>query len=181
VDRVDLNLPEYDDDAEEAYNRRVADANPQRLILMDKKLLSFGGGTSKFEFCDLISSDRDMIHVKRYAGSSVLSHLFNQGVAAAELYASDATFRQLIDKHLPENLKLGDVVPRPNTSAYRVVYAMISSQSGGNLTLPFFSRLSLRQAVRTLRAYGYQVAIAKIGVAPSRALLKRYAEKEKKH
>jgi uncharacterized protein (TIGR04141 family) len=180
VDRVDLNLPEYDDDTEENYNRRVAAADPQRLTFMDRKVVLFGGGASRIEFCDLLSSDRDIIHVKRYSGSSVLSHLFNQGSAAAELYASDASFRQLINEHLPGGLKLGNVAQRPNTSDYRIVYAIISSEKGDGLTLPFFSRLSLRQAVRRLRGYGYRVCITKIDVAASRLVLKRYAKKRKK-
>ena len=147
---------------------------------MDRKLVSFGGGASRIEFCDLISSDRDIIHVKRYAGSSVLSHLFNQGSASAELYASDASFRRIINEHLPGSLRVENVAQRPNTSDYRIIYAIISSKRGESLTLPFFSRLSLRHAVRALQGYGYRVGITKINVDSSRAALKRYSRKRKK-
>jgi uncharacterized protein (TIGR04141 family) len=178
LERVDLGLPEYDDETEEDYNRRAAAADPGRFTFMDRKLVVFGGGPSRFEFCDIISSTRDIIHVKRYAGSSVLSHLFNQGCAAAELYAADSSFRELINEHLPECLKLADATCRPRISEYRIIYAIISSKKSKSLTLPFFSRLSLRQAVRTLEGYGYRVAITKIDVAPSRAALKRYPKKK---
>lgn len=180
VDRVKLGLPEYDDNTEEGYNRRAAACDPKRLYFMDRKEVMFGGGRSRFEFCDLINTDRDIIHVKRYAGSNVLSHLFNQGSAAAELYASDPSFRQLVNEHLPEGLRLASVEQRPNTSDYRIVYAVISSEMGDSLTLPFFSRLSLRQAVRRLRGFGYRVGIMKIDVAASRAALKRYTMKKRR-
>ena len=181
IDKVDLKLPEFDDETEEAYNRRVSSNDPTRLTFLDRKLVMFGGGASRFEFCDLVSSDCDLIHVKRYAGSNVLSHLFNQGVTAGELYVSDAAFRQLVDPLLPTHLRLEDFTQRPNTSNYRVVFAIVSAEKGDSLTLPFFSRLSLRQAVRALRGYGYRVGIAKVSVADTRVKLKRFAKKKKKN
>ena len=52
---------------------------------MDCKKIHNGGGHSQLEFCDLFSSGRDLIHVKRYGRSSApLSHLFAQGLDDAE-------------------------------------------------------------------------------------------------
>ena len=69
-------LPPFNDELEAEYNQRTALSDPRRFALMDRRLIPFGGGQSKVEMCDLFSSNQDFIHVKRYAGSSDLSHLF---------------------------------------------------------------------------------------------------------
>lgn len=80
-----LALPDYHDVDEGAYNIRVSNEDVNNLALMDKKTIYYGGGRSQIEFCDIYTKDRRLVHVKRYGGSSVLSHLFAQGVVSAEL------------------------------------------------------------------------------------------------
>jgi hypothetical protein len=75
------------DEGEPAYNRRVA--KRAGYTCMDGKNIVYGGGRSKVEFCDLFTKDRVMIHVKRYGGSGVLSHLFAQGAASAARQAPE--------------------------------------------------------------------------------------------
>lgn len=53
---------------------------------VDKKLISTGVSQNNIEFCDIYTSEKQMIHIKRYGGSSVLSHLFNQGLVSANLF-----------------------------------------------------------------------------------------------
>jgi uncharacterized protein (TIGR04141 family) len=172
IARYPVALPEYDDDSENAYNERVAIADSGRFVLMDKTLVPFGGG--KFEFCDLYTSNKDIIHVKRYGGSSVFSHFFTQGTNSGELFHTQREFRDLVNSHLPPTHKLSDVARRPDLREYQVVFAVVSDTDGAELTIPFFSRLNLRSAVRRLDGYGYRVAIAKIPVSVSRSRLKRY-------
>ena len=88
---------------EGAYNISAASALPGACC-MDGRLVSYGGGHSKIEFCDVYTADRKMIHVKRYGGSSVLSHLFAQGLVSAELFAGDAEFRKKLNDKLPQTL-----------------------------------------------------------------------------
>ena len=73
-----MTLPEYDDDTETTYNKRVAMADA-RFAHMDRKNIRYGGGPSAIEFCDLFRDDRKLVHVKRYGGSAPLSHHFSQG------------------------------------------------------------------------------------------------------
>jgi len=47
------------------------------------------------------------------------------------------------------------------------------SEKAGQLELPFFSKVNLRNAVRRLEAFGYKVALAKI-VAEAFAKKKKY-------
>jgi uncharacterized protein (TIGR04141 family) len=166
-------FPEYGDETEGEYNKRVAIADPKAYALMDIKLIPWGGGSSKFEFCDLYSKNRELIHVKRYGGSAVLSHLFAQGVHSAELFVTEVGFREEVNALLPVSHKF-DPEPRPDTRKHTIVFAIVSEQSGDELTLPFFSRLSLRQAVRRLRGFDYGCAIAKIPVNDEVKKTKKY-------
>src|SRR5207249_6991576 len=71
-------LPRYNDDSEEDYNQRAADRSGGRFVLRDQKLVQ-SVGRGRVGVCDLYSRDRQFVHVKRYSGYSVLSHLFSQG------------------------------------------------------------------------------------------------------
>jgi len=172
IPRYPVAFPEYDDDSEGAYNERVASGDASRFVLMDRKILSFGGG--KFEFCDLYTQDKDIVHVKRYGGSSIFSHFFAQGTSSAELFQTQQAFRQVLNDQLPPSHKLIDIAKRPQSQEYQIVFAVVSDSDGADLTIPFFSRLNLRAAVRRLDGYGYRVAVAKIPVNVTRSRLRRY-------
>ena len=163
VKEADTQLPSYreDDKGERGYNERAAAGNPS-LVLVDRKTIPFGGGSSQIEFCDLYSGSKQLIHVKRYGGSSVLSHLFAQGVVAARLL-HDPLFRVAVNKKLPDSHRLNESNARPIPSEFEVVYAIVS-QSKKKLWIPFFSRVNLRQATKELERLGFRVALAKVAV-----------------
>jgi uncharacterized protein (TIGR04141 family) len=156
-------FPEFMDDSEGRYSNRLVESDPKRHVLMDQKMIPYGGGHSQVEFCDLLSSDVDLLHVKRYSQSSALSHLFAQGLVSGELFQMDASFREEVNKKLPRGRKLPNPKIRPKQGELRVVFAIISDRRG-DLKLPFFSRLNLKHAARRLEAYGFRVAKAKIDV-----------------
>lgn len=167
-------LPEYSDSSEHAYCQRVAAAHSDTYALMDGKTIPIGGGYNKIEFCDLYTPDQNLIHIKRYAASSVLSHLFSQGVVSGESFRMDGSFRKAVNDLLPVSYKLSEPAKAPDTSAYRIIFAVISDQPSRSLTLPFFSRVNLKHAAMRLQGYGYNVALAKIDVAKSVTTLKKY-------
>jgi|SRR5579863_2319765 len=105
--------------------------------------------------------DGKLVHVKRYGGSSVLSHLFAQGVVSGELFLGDAAFREKVNAELPTGFKLTDPQARPMPGNYEIIYAIIS-ESKKDLDLPFFSKVTLRNARRRLQTLGYNVSIGKI-------------------
>jgi uncharacterized protein (TIGR04141 family) len=154
-------LPGYADKSEGAYNERVASASGGKIALVDRKLIRIGG--TSVEFCDLYTSQQQMIHVKKYAGSSVLSHLFAQGSVAANAFLEDAAFRFAVNAKLPASHRLLTPSQRPDPRAFEIIYAVISrSKKPVDKALPFFSRLNLRNAARQLRSFGYPVALTKI-------------------
>ena len=64
---------------ENEYNKRICDENSD-FYCMDCDPIQHGTIHSKIEFCDVLTRDNKFIHVKKYGASSVLSHLFAQGL-----------------------------------------------------------------------------------------------------
>jgi uncharacterized protein (TIGR04141 family) len=160
IPRSAIMFPDCEINDEGTYNRQAVNQIPDSCC-MDRQLISYGGGRSSIEFCDIYTSGGKMIHVKRYGGSSVLSHLFSQGVVAGELFVTDPDFREKLNTVLPESHKLEDPQDRPITPEHEIVFAIIS-QSLNELDIPFFSKVNLRNARRRLTGYGYSVSLKKI-------------------
>ena len=125
IPRYEHDLPEYDDSSETAYNKRVADADPARYALMDANVIGYGGGRSSVEFCDLFVGRQDIVHIKRYGASSLLSHLFSQGLVSGELFQTDPEFRRRVNNLLPAGHRIADADRRPAVDEYRVVFGSL--------------------------------------------------------
>lgn len=77
-----------------------------RSILFDRSKLRIGKGRADKEFCDifkLTDEKGEIIHVKRYGGSSDINHLFSQARFYCEFFLTDAVFVQEIRKHIEES------------------------------------------------------------------------------
>jgi len=159
-----LSLPEYQGNDEGVYNKSVYDGNSSYFALMDKKLIQHGGGSSKIEFCDLYTTDKHLVHVKRYGGSSVLSHLFAQGTVSARLLLSDPDFRKKVNEKLPSAHKLKNVSQKPKADEFEVVFAIASNSASTSPELPLFSKINLRNSFNQLQMYGMKVSLAFIQV-----------------
>lgn len=161
-----LALPEYNGGGEGAYNESVALLNPATYDLLDdKKKVMHGGGHGQVEICDLLTLNRELIHVKMYGKSSVLSHLFAQGFVSGQLIQIDSEFRQKVKDQLSATHKaLIDAAVKPASEAFTIVYAIISDEPGAGMHLPFFSRVNLNNTRKILRGYGFKVELLKIPV-----------------
>lgn len=168
-------LPAYNDETEGHYNARVVNEDGDSFVLLDKKNITVSGAASPVEPCDLFRDGNEFIHVKRYGGSSVLSHLFNQGLVSGELFQMDAEFRALLNEKLPTRFQLANPDARPGANAYHVVFAVISESEDPELSIPFFSMISLRHVVTRLQAIGFAVSFAKIAVDEQKKKTKLYA------
>lgn len=161
----DVVLINYAHADEGKYNEAASDALTSSCC-MDRKTIPHGGGHSSIEFCDIYDSNpKRMIHVKHYGGSSHLSYLFAQGAVAGELFVADRDFRRKLNARLPAKYRLPNPDERPRADDYEVVFGIISD-STKPLNIPFFSKISLKNAVRRLDGYGYRkVTIKKIAAA----------------
>jgi len=123
-------LPPFVDQSEQEYNSRVAEEAPAVFCLMDRKLILFRGAANKIEFCDLFAgNEKQIIHVKRYGGSSVLSHLFSQGVVSATLFAAEADFRCRVNEELSAVHRIAEPLEKPGPNEYEVVFAVVSKST----------------------------------------------------
>jgi uncharacterized protein (TIGR04141 family) len=142
----------------------VAAASNSGLALMDQRLIRLPGQT-EIEACDIFDDERRFVHIKhRKGGSKPLSHLFAQAMVSAECFVTEPEFRKLLEQELesartgfgqfsPENVKASD---------YSVVLALITSPTAtGNVAeqLPFFSKVTLRLAVKRLTSMGFDVFV----------------------
>lgn len=159
-----LSLPVYAHAREDEYNVHVAELDTS-FAVMDKKNTAIGGPYDKVEFCDLIKDNTTLVHVKYYRSSSTLSHLFAQGNVAAEAFVRDEDFRVKLNGKLPKGAKLADPVTRPDASKYKVVFAIATTKTLPQ-DLPFFSKVTLKNALRTLRALNFEVEIVAVPVDP---------------
>jgi uncharacterized protein (TIGR04141 family) len=148
---------------EENYNAAAANSS-SGLALMDQRFIKLPGQT-KIEACDIFSDQRYFVHVKhRKGGSGPLSHLFAQAMVSAECFVTEPEFR----KQLRETLEsaqsgFGSFSPEQvDPRQYGVVLALITSPTAtGNVAekLPFFSKVTLRLAVKRLTSMGFEVYV----------------------
>jgi uncharacterized protein (TIGR04141 family) len=177
-----LQLDDYKDGGEGAYNCRIATTRPDEFALLDDKMkIMHGGGQGQVEVCDLFSKNRELIHVKMYGKSSVFSHLFAQGFVSGQLLQVDSSFREKVRSKLPTAYKT--LVPgsaKPKDGEFTIVYAVISNDLSQTLYLPFFSRVNLNNTARILRGFGYKVELLKIRVDPIFAVTTKIPPKKSK-
>jgi uncharacterized protein (TIGR04141 family) len=167
IDTTPLDLPSaLSGEWEQAYNKRAA-ASREDLCLLDRKLFTLPGANSTIEFCDLLSLDKQIIHVKRRTHSATLSHLFSQGAVSAEAFLVEDSLREDIRAHL-DTINRGTftgVVPidRPIPGEYEITFVIIEkSVPEWPEALPFFSKLNLMQRAKHLRTLGFRVRLVHV-------------------
>jgi uncharacterized protein (TIGR04141 family) len=154
---------------EGTYNASVEAGDPS-YALMDRVLFTPTGGGSQIEFCDLLSSGRQLVHVKKRSGSATLSHLFAQGSVAAELFLQDPALRTAVNENLTTAGKAAHaaLIPanRPVPSDFEVVYAVLAKPCRGMWPpgLPFFSAVNLMHHASRVQNLGFRVSIRHVRV-----------------
>ncbi len=160
-------------ESEYDYNMRCASAYGQICLDSD----NIGAATKpygKFEACDLLDIDgKRLIHVKKSSRqSSVLSHFFKQGSNSATLLRTFPEAREeLVEK--VKSLEGAVTAARfdasigSNFENWTIEYHVIDTpRSDGSFSIPFFSRITLREERRKLQGMLFKVAIRHIRVEP---------------
>jgi len=156
--RCEIQFPRYNTDNEGPYLRRIADnAN---FYLLDQKLVRLNNASSPFEFCDLLTPDHHIIHVKKYSSSSVLSHLFSQAYVSAEALINAPDVTAQVNAHLADLGNFQFVFDPATQPRNKIVFAIM--QPNDALHMPFFSKVNFRQFAQRLSAMGYQVEVCRI-------------------
>lgn len=153
-------------ESEGDYNERAA--NDFSYHLLDKKLIKSNRTTTSIELCDLMTANKQFIHVKhRKGGSAGLSHLFAQGNISAEILLGDKDFRKAARKVLKRvEDGLQDSVPLDNfkSNGVEIVFLILGEDSSTlKSNLPFFSKVNLSKTFENLSQRGFDVSIAGAG------------------
>ncbi|NLF02797.1 MAG: TIGR04141 family sporadically distributed protein, partial [Anaerolineales bacterium] len=153
-----LNLPSWPrNQNEDEYNRQAAEM--QKWLLLDRTMFTFGAPTDKIECADLLTPDRDFIHVKSMTSSATLSHLFSQGTVSARLLRTTDEYRHRVEAEYRS--KYGKDFDTQSGS--RVVYAIATAKEGPiSENLFFFSLVNLVLHQEMLAAMGLPVAVCRI-------------------
>lgn len=174
-------LLEYNHDNEGSYNKALAASNPSKWAPMDAKQIPVGGIYDKVEFCDVYGNGGEILHIKRYGGSNLLGHLFNQGLVSGELLRDHKQYLKLVNKHLPESHIIeGDEKTPRDVSGFKIIFAIISQSDEAELHIPFFARVALKNVHKRLESIGFvNVLIARISCNPDlKTLIKLKATKK---
>lgn len=159
----DIQFDSYADthDNENSYNIAFVENHNKEYLLLDRQNISYGGGHSKIELCDILSCNKELIHIKPYSGSSTLSHLFNQAAVSTELLLSDTNFLEAANSKIIE-LSNDKTFCINNSRDIKIVIAIISKDVSKLPQIPFFSKISFRYLRNRLKAFGLNVSICTI-------------------
>lgn len=176
LDPSSLTLPaSMADEKEPDYIRRAAEAIGESVMNVDARIKRPGGAASGIELCDILTLDRELVHIKRKSRSSTLSHLFAQGRISATTLLQDEVYRDRIRKEIASRAPEGmanewlNTIPAGseplNPADFRVSYAVITNTAQpGHGWIPFFSKLNLMQTGRELQRMGFSVSLDRVSV-----------------
>ncbi len=145
---------------EAIYNEKCAQNN-KNLFMFDRAKIEYG------EMCDLLSLDKELIHVKRYEnGSSSISHLFVQVKYYTEVFLSEADAREqmrsFVEKDVlmqgnvnyqKEKEKFKEIIPSkpPLDSEYTIILCILAEQKKNIRELPFMARYEIYHTHKYLK------------------------------
>lgn len=148
---------------EDQYNQHLCNYLGGSKLLHKKEIPIGGGKGNKIEPCDIIYNN-NFIHIKASAGSSSLSHLFNQATVSCTLF-KDPNFRNKFNEKMANeniNYHLNDNFIPEN---HNVILGIITKNGDGNSLpkIPFFSKVTIKYAREIIeRNLGYNMKIKNI-------------------
>ena len=166
VDRIAaplINLPAWNQtDSEGAYNDLCGGL--QGFLHFDAKNILFGGGQSKFEFCDVFHpGTKTLLFAKIASKSAGTSHLVEQVRRTAELlFSTDPAYRKELAKVLRKYHPAADrrwLDSRPRNGEWKL--CLVSLGKPGR-KLPFFAKCALVRLHRDLSERGHEVSFTDV-------------------
>ena len=156
----DIKFPAYNGMHEGHYLKSISDG--KNFYLLDKKLIYLPGTSSGFEFCDLLTPNNELIHVKNYSSSSGLSHLFSQAYVSAESLLRSSEVVKQVNKYLAESYSHTLQFDSSKQPREATIVLAIMQKKIGDLHMPFFSKVNFKQYSQRLSDMGYEVQLKKI-------------------
>ena len=148
--------------SENQYNKRCCKGTGR--LFFDKNIIHFGGGQSKFEFCDFMDPSNEILFFAKITGRSYdSSHLCEQVKRTAELlFSSDPGFREKLKGSFASTYPRESVTwlnsrPRPGKWRFCVV-----SLGRDKASLPLFAKCSLSRLAKFLDTAGHPMMFAAV-------------------
>jgi len=172
----------------EKYFNEYVGCKTDDKVTLDRRNIYPSGGKTPIEFCDIITTRGQMVHVKPGTSSAHLSHLFKQGTVSAELFVSDPLLREKVIKIIEEDPRLqhwsrndqkkeyalkkrkelakliSENKENVDRNKFEVVYCIIANITDQQwpAKIPFFSKVSLRKEKRAIERLGLKVSLTKV-------------------
>lgn len=145
-------------ESERDYNIRCA--QQKGFLFFDSKNVQYGGGHSKFEFCDFLDpKTKTLFFAKIPTQSSGISHLVEQVRRTAELlFNTDGEYRSRLSNVFKKVHPTADrhwLQSRPENHEWRLCMVSLGKDA---LKLPFFARSGVVRAYNDLRRRGHSVS-----------------------
>jgi uncharacterized protein (TIGR04141 family) len=158
LERPSVVLPRWNGKKDEAAFNEAA-AKAVKGVNCDARLIGFGGGRSRVEFCDVLHlPSRTLYFVKIASRSSGMSHLLEQVRRTAELFfGTDGVYRPKVAGALLQAYPKGDVGwldEKPKRDEWTLC---LVSMGRAAADLPFFAKAGLYRLVTSLDSAGYRV------------------------
>lgn len=158
-----LTLPTWNQvESEGEYNNRCAQSSG--FLHFDAKNVMFGGGQSKFEFCDVLHlRTKTLLFAKIASKSSGMSHLVEQVRRTAELlFSTDPAYRRELAKVFRKYHPNADrtwLKSRPRNGEWKLCLVSLGKPAR---KLPFFAKCALVRIHRDLSERGHEVSFTDV-------------------
>jgi uncharacterized protein (TIGR04141 family) len=150
-------------DHEDVYNSDACTTDAE-LWLFDRQLVNFGGGASRFEFCDLMHfPSKTLYFVKHPTGSAGVSHLCEQVRRTAEnFFSPDQSYRNQLTQRINQIGNGWDVswlASRPKRHEWNLCLVLMGKPAA---SLAFFAKCGIARLLRELQREGYTVSFQSV-------------------
>ena len=147
---------------EDDYNEALQNSLDNSYLIHKIGEIPYGGGTgNKIEVCDVMTSNKQLIHIKKNGGSSYLSHLFNQASVSAELLL-ELGFREKVNTKMQQQNFDIEFPSDFKANEYTIVIGIINRYEEERPKIPFFSKVALRYTLQRMKNLGYNVKLKNI-------------------
>lgn len=163
IEEPTVRLPAWNQvETEGEYNKRCAKG--PGFLHFDSANVIFGGGQSRFEFCDFLHQKTTTLYFAKIASkSSGMSHLVEQVRRTAELlFNTDGAYRtelaKVFKKYHP-HVDVSWLRSRPDNGDWNLCMVSLGRVAS---KLPFFAKCSLLRVHKGLTERGHKVSFASV-------------------
>lgn len=157
IELYENGVIECDERVEKDYNNKLARSIDNSIVMDCENINALESGKAPVELCDVLTMNKELIHVKKGESSSCLSHLYNQARVSSDLLLYPE-FRNRANAKIGYDYFKNDFDPRE----YTIVLGVITKYRSERPKIPFFSKVAIKYLMQDLQKMKYNVRIANI-------------------